>query len=250
MGDDSEFDWDKWLSEASEDQPESDKSSAYDEVENIYSDEFLATIAAQYEFNLAETRFKWWIHSGGIRYFLFEDRAKHSSPGKVRRARKQLEKKISELKRFQMLFELKSYERREFKAATPNPFMEEIERVATDAMAHRESLRLERDLFNLRYRNEQLADGVAEKLYELEDYLEELKKNKGGRPADEAAYEFVAYVAEFWTRDLDRPLTIDAHKGEGLTESFRFIRDCAAPLIPISDAKIVTMMRKFRREKC
>tara|TARA_R110000868_G_scaffold194517_3_gene439957 strand:- start:5676 stop:6068 length:393 start_codon:yes stop_codon:yes gene_type:complete len=115
-------------------------------------------------------------------------------------------------------------------------------------MKHQDTFTLEGDLFKLTDRHRQLADAVAMERFEIEEHLEELKAYKGGRPANEGAYEFVAYISDFWTVDLERPYTIDAHNGQGLTEAFKFIRDCAKPLIPLTDSKILTMMQKFKEK--
>ena len=164
-------------------------------------------------------------------------------------ARKTLKKELLIIERFQKHFDLKTYSPREFKRSTPNPFFEEVERIALNAMRHQDTDRLEGELFNLYYRHNQLDDAVAERRYDIEAALEELKSYKGGRPANEGAYEFVAYLSDFWVRDLERPYTIDAHRGQGLTEAFSFIRDCAAPLIPVTESQIISMMRKYRDKK-
>ena len=162
--------------------------------------------------------------------------------------RKGLKTQLKAIDRFQKEFDLKTYPPRKFKPWTPNPFIEQVERIANDAMKHQNADQLERDLFDLRRHHHQLETAVAEERHEIEAALEELKSYKGGRPANEGAYEFVAYLSDFWARDLERPYTIDSHQGQGLTEAFSFIQDCAAPLIPISDAQIISMMRKYKSQ--
>ena len=78
-----------------------------------------------------------------------------------------------------------------------------------------------------------------------------------GRPKAISAFQFVATLADFWEVELGRPLTLNTHKGEVLTEPATFIRDCASPINDlgrkeydrISDSKIATMIRRYRVEK-
>ncbi len=230
-------------------EPNAEGPDPRDEVDRIYTDDLLQKLASKYDFDLEKTRFRYWLRSGAIRFYLYNEDLPGRHPSRFAKERKSLKKQLQIVDHFQKQFELKTYEKREFKPSTPNPFFEQVERIALDAMKHKNADRLEGDIFNLYYRHRQLDTAVAERRHEIEAALEELKAHKGGRPANAGAYEFVAYLSDFWVRDMERPYTIDFHRGQGLTEAFNFIRDCATPLIPITDSQIISMMRKYRDKK-
>ena len=228
--------------------PQPTKPHPSEEVDRTYTEDLLCEIASKYGFDLNETRFRYWIRSGAIRFYLYNEALPNRHPSRLAEERKSLKKDLLIIERFQEHFGLETYAQREFKPSTPNPFFEEIERITLSAMKHKDADLLERDLFNLYYHHRQLDTAIAERKHEIEVSLLELKSYKGGRPANEGAYEFVAYLSDFWARDLKRPYTIDSYQGQGLTEAFLFIRDCAAPLVPISDSQIISMMRKYKEK--
>lgn len=238
-----------WFDEIEIEEIEPDGPDPFDAIEETYSDECLNSLAEKYGFNAEATNFKWWLHSGAKRYRLYDAHSKANQSSNTTKLRISLEKQLAEIVRFQKAFDLATYPSRKFKPETPNPFLEEVECIALRAMKHQDAFTLEGELFKLTSCHRQLADAVAMERHGIEEHLDELKSYKGGRPVNEAAFEFVAYLSDFWTRNLDRPLTIDAHKGQGLTEAFAFVRDCAKPLIPLTDSQITTMIRKFRIEK-
>tara|TARA_R110002074_G_scaffold246040_1_gene418007 strand:+ start:1793 stop:2593 length:801 start_codon:yes stop_codon:yes gene_type:complete len=239
-----------WLNEIEIDDPSPKPQGPqfFDAIKAAYNEDWVKEISARHGFALRGSRFKWWVHSGAKRYHLYKNRSNADALRNITKYRISLEKQLKEIKRFQKIFELAMYTPREFKHSTPNPFLEEVESIALRAMKHQDTFTLEGELFKLTDHHRQLADTVAMERFEIEEHLEELKVYKGGRPAHEGAYEFVAYVSDFWTGDLERPYTIDAHNGQGLTEAFKFIRDCAEPLIPLTDSQILTMMQKFKEK--
>ena len=68
-------------------------------------------------------------------------------------------------------------------------------------------------------------------------------KLKPGRPRKEGLQIFASYMRLIWVDILERPFTLDYHKGSGTTPAFEFVRDMAAPLVSVTDTEIVGAMR-------
>lgn len=149
-----------------------------DEIDDVYTDELLNEIATKYAFNLDETRFRYWVRSGSMRFYLYNKDIPSRHPSRFAKMRKDLKTQLKAIDRFQKEFDLKTYPPREFKPWTPNPFIEQVERIANDAMKHQNADQLERDLFDLRRHHHQLETAVAEERHEIEAALEELKPDE------------------------------------------------------------------------
>ncbi len=218
----------------------------WDVAEKAYSDEVISEIAERYNFSAEKTNFKDVIHKGAVYFEMFSESDANYTPEKLGAEQKHLEKEVAKIRQFQEALGLESYSRRKLKEPAPNPFMEKVLEIAYAAMRHQNPSILEVELYRLQHDRTQLSDALTQILYDDEDQIDDLKGRRRGRPSNRTTFEFVSRLSRFWQSELKRPLKFDSHQGELLTDAAHFIKDCAEPLVPLTNSQVISMMRKVR----
>ena len=67
---------------------------------------------------------------------------------------------------------------------------------------------------------------------------------KKGRQENVGLDQFVKQLLTFWEVDLGRPVTLDYHKGQGLTPVFHFVVDAVSPIVSEGEESVITALRK------
>ncbi len=226
-------------------------------LKQLFPGEFIKEIADRYSFDPNTTLIRRALFAA-TNSFLRNSRIRHQrKTGQIREAQKHREEKLRAIDEFIELFDIEpDYEA--WPVSPPeNPTLLKLERLVLNAMEHQDTDRALSEVWNFRKRLSTLREDIAEMRVIAEHYATSDKSPTRGRPINVSDFRFVATLAHFWNEDLNRSVTLDTYKGEGLTETFRFIRDCAMPINhldkkefgKISNSQITTMIRKYRTEK-
>jgi len=212
------------------------KSDKWDIVDAVYSDEFLAKLGAEFNFDALAPKMASEIRVVGWRYLV--EQAIDNDDGAMRRqARKEYQALKKQINDFAELLLRPEYadiasdmyfaalRLREPPPKTHIPQLTEFEKTR-GAPYLAELVRLLR-----------LLDAAAE------DGIKCFSPPKG-RKKKYAVENFARRAAYIWTLMLGRPFTIDYHEGAGLTRAFEFVKALLGRIgASVADTAIITGMR-------
>ena len=226
-------------------------------LNRIFPREFIEEIAKRYSFDLTQTPFQQALFAAA-HSFLRSSRIEHKrKSGERKQTQKLREEQLRAIEKFIELHEIEPDFEAWSNSPQENPTLLKLERLVLNAMEHQDRERALSEVWNFRKSFSTFYEDIAERKIFAEYRAANFKPATRGRPMNQGDFYFVATLSHFWSDDLKRPLTLDVYKGEGLTESFKFIKDCAEPINgldkeefgKISNSQITTMIRKYRVEK-
>lgn len=208
-------------------------------VDQVYTPEFLAGCGKRFAIDFSDKDAVWAVRETGARYILA--RRLEESPVLLK----------DERGRYLALAEALDHFRAELKG------VEEI--VVNDMFHAAREMREPKPATDFPHLSDHEKKRGQPYYCELQRMLEILRTairgqigkltSRGGRPKNEGLDLFMYYAADFWVGELGRRFSIDHHKGVGLTEAFEFSKFLLTPLDDVSDAQIVTAMRRQIRER-
>lgn len=224
---------DVWNNETSKDGP------AYASSREIYTDEFIAELAHDFDFDASSNHVLSRLYEIPFRYHL-GNRIDHKGEG-LKEARKDYERLQKALVTFQQ--ELEKFhgtgiDMELWEGAKALPMFDpDLDARNYPEFVYKSSIAYYFEFF--RYLNF-LQLGIHKQIGRL--------KSVGGRPKRFGLSLAVSYISQFWIIDLNRRYSLDYHQGSGISEAFAFTSRLIQQIEPVEERKIVTAMRALIKE--
>lgn len=226
-------------------------------LRELFPHSLILAIGKRYKFSPQKEPFRLAIFAASDSFLKNSRIDYRRKTGQAAQTQKKTVERLKTFEKFIDLFDLTpDYDA--FYATPPeHPALLKLERIVLDAIKYQDEDRAISDVAKFLKEYSKFDETLAEIHVMTEHYATIEAAPSNGRPTNIGAFQFVATLADFWSEELKRPVTLDAFKGEGLTETCKFIRDCATPLNTLqrkeidrlSDGQINTMIRKYQLEK-
>jgi hypothetical protein len=200
-----------------------------------YSEEFLISLGRKFKFDARRPDLAEDLRDMAMRYLV----ARHNEDNSeyIRKSRKQFQALALHTHKF--ILELSDWEDRDL--AGDMARAARINREPRPATNFPELSEHQRNRGNAYYKELMRLLNLLEATAQMRH--KPLTGHRASRKQNDPLVWFVAKIEDFWVQIPGNRFTVDYHRGSGITDAFRFVRELVKPIDTISDKHIVTVMR-------